>query len=165
LWPFAALPVAGFLALFASTAGFADDRPGSNPEASSVDSRYLAPKDIYGPGPQDDRMIRYEVRYLVGPPEHWRPLFLPRMKLVKQEADFSAWLLDDKGLYDLVTQVQANTWGNVLSAPRCGAVEGTKAIIVSGTRHQYIAGYEDLDTGAAAPRPVQKDVQEGTRSR
>jgi hypothetical protein len=158
LWPFAALPAAGLLALTAVSAGLAGDWPvpgarveAKRPPAGIQDERSL----------QDDRMISYFVRYVYGPPEPWRQLLLPRMKLLKQEADFSAWLLDGKGLFDLLTQAQGDTRTNVLSAPKLCGYNGAEAKIMNRKKLWYVAGFDQLDAPGPGFRPRVKGVDEG----
>jgi beta-lactamase regulating signal transducer with metallopeptidase domain len=160
-WPFVAIPAAGLLALIATAAGAADDRPSAKPEQPRVASEDLPfharPKVTV----QDDRQISYQVRYVVGHAEAWRQLLLPRMKLIQQEADCSAWLLDDNALTDFLTSAQADTRTNVLMAPKVTSFVGAKATITSRTKHHYVSGVEDFEAGGPAFRPVVKAIEPG----
>ncbi len=161
VWPFAAIPAAGLLALIAVAAGAADERPSVKPEEPQVTSQVL-PLDVrFEAAVHDDRQICYQVRYVVGHAEAWRQLVLPRVKLIQQEADFSAWLLDDKALKDLLTSAQGDTRTNVLMAPKVTSFVGAKAKITSRTKHHYVSGIEDFEAGGAAFRPVVKAIEPG----
>ena len=121
LWPFAALPAAGLVALIAATSSLSQekavaDRPNaqlappqnSGPDVFSVTGSYGpvsrdgAPLDA--PAPADfDRQICFEVRYISLDANPWREAVKDHIKLIKEEADVCAWIIDDKSLSDLLT--------------------------------------------------------------
>lgn len=182
VWPLAALPAAGLLALFAAAAGVADDRPasaGAPPRVANADGPPIpSPGSPLGPPPtdpthglfgvdvgpivaDDDRQIAYEVRYVVGPAQSWRSSVLDRMTLIKQDADVAAWTLDDRALLDRLTQAQRDTRTNVISAPKITHFNGARATVINRKRVFYVAG---VDMGAdvkAGVRPIVKNVDEG----
>ncbi|MHB1558052.1 MAG: hypothetical protein ACYC61_11365 [Isosphaeraceae bacterium] len=130
-------------------------------------------------------MIRYEVRFITGPAEPWRMLMLPRLKPLKLDADLAAlrarypglpddqikamaadsdlnaWLLDEKAVADLLTQVQQDTRTNCLSAPKVTADDGAHATIINRGKHPYVAGFDRPADGKIGFVPVVKNVMEG----
>jgi hypothetical protein len=178
LWPLAALPAAGFLALIATAAGLAEDRPSPTatpPQAVAGEdhlpvgrpaSRQVRSIDLVNPlrdradsaphlvvdfaqgNVADDRQIAYEVRYIVSNEGAWRQPLLDRLKLIKQEADVAAWTLDDKALLDLLTRAQGDTKTNVLQAPKVTSFSGARATIINRRKQHYVAGVEKLEYAA-----------------
>ena len=134
LWPFAAIPAAGLLALIATAAGASDERPSAKPVEPRVSSTDKPLDPRAEETVQDDRQISYQVRYVVGHAEAWRQLLLSRMKLIQQDAEYSAWLLDDNALKDLLTSAQGDTRTNVLMAPKVTSFVGAMAKI--STSHE-----------------------------
>jgi hypothetical protein len=161
VWPFAAIPAAGLLALIAVAAGAADDQPSVKPEVPRIASETIPFHARTKVTAQDDRQISYQVRYIVGHAEAWRPLLLPRVKLIQQEAEVSAWLLDDKALTDLLNSAQADTRTNVQMAPKVTSFVGAKAKITSRTKNYYVSGVEDFEAAGPAFRPVIKAIEPG----
>lgn len=182
LWPFAALPAAGLFALVALSAGFAGDRPAA-PARSEMHRRGST-----GPAAKsstDRPMIKYEIRFLIGPAEPWRRLMLPRLKPLKLDADLAAlrtkypglpddqvkamaadsdlnaWLLDEKAVIDLLTQAQQDTRTNCLAAPKVTADDGARATIINRGKHPYVAGFDRPAEGKVGFVPVVKNVMEG----
>jgi beta-lactamase regulating signal transducer with metallopeptidase domain len=144
-WPFVALPAAGLFALFAVSAGMsAQDRPPGQPAVTSAepspaamphaDSVYAVPLPVDDQSKRNDaaRQIVYEVRFLTGDATHWRRFLGERSKLEKQEGDCTAWLIDEKTLYDWLTHAQKDLATNILQAPRVTAYDGGLAAIFDG---------------------------------
>ncbi len=158
-WPFATLPAAGIIALVATAAGLArDDPPGSSaaalhesPLSGETDSRKL---------PCTERQIAYGVRFCRLPVGPWRELLLDRIQTIKQEADVSAWIMDDKALFDFLKLVQNDTQSNVLQAPKVTAFEGAHAVITSTKKTFYVASVERVEKGF---RPVVKHLDVGMK--
>ncbi len=161
VWPFAALPLAAVLALLATAAGLARDDPSPAPAG-----RYGAPSSASPAQPapstaaESRPLISYQVRYCWLPAEPWRQLLLDRLKPIKQEADVSAWIMDDKALLDLLTHAQNDTRSNVLQAPKCTAYEGAHATIINGEKKFYVAGVDWTGKGF---RPIVKDLEFGLK--
>lgn len=160
-WTLASLPMIVVLAGIAVTAGFADDRPAAPRGDSRIESRPTAHQPPQAPKKENGSLIAYEVRYIVGPSEAWRERCLARMKLVKQDAELAAWLLDDDVLRDLLTAAQQDTRTNVLCAPKVSSHEGARATIDSSRKHFYVSGFSDLDQTWPGVRPVVGAVREG----
>ena len=179
VWPFVAIPAAGLIALVATTAGLARDRPlGSSIQKVAELTRALpneqrSPKEAdSGKGMQkspideqkSDRQISYEVRFLSLDAEPWRDLLKDRLKLVKQEADVCAWIIDEKALTDLLKLAQAATTSNVLQAPKVTAFENSAARIFRGEKQHFVAQVEKVgDSQTAAFRPIVTAIEVGVR--
>jgi hypothetical protein len=185
IWPLAALPAAGFLALIATAAGFAEDRPSpaatppqavagedhrpvgrpAGPQARSIylvnplrDHADSAPHSAGGVARAtvtDDRQIAYKVRYIVSNEGDWRQTLLDRLKLIKQEANVASWTLDDAALHDLLTQAFGDAKTNVLQAPKVTSFNGALATIVNRRKQPYVAGVERIE---AAARPAFRPI-------
>ncbi len=109
-WPFVALPAAGIFALFAVSAGRAQNKPPVQPAVASEKPSPAAlphgnslrgvPLQVAYQSKPDDvtRMIVYEVRFLTGDASDWRRFLGERSKVEKQEGDCTAWLIDEKTL-------------------------------------------------------------------
>ena len=98
---------------------------------------------------QSDRQICYEVRYMKLRTEPWRELLQDRLKLVQQEADVSAWIVDKKSLTDLLNLAQADTTSNVLQAPKVTTFENDHATIGNEHKQFYVSVLEKLVTERA----------------
>jgi hypothetical protein len=154
VWPFLALPAAGLIALVAANAGVAQERAGqASPRLDA--NRLIAAKG-------HDRMISYEVRYMSLDAEPWRELVQDRLKLVKQEADVCAWIIDEKGLGELLTFAMENTSSNVLQAPRKIGRENVPVSVVNAGKQHYVAQVEKIaNSENIAYRPIVKDIDVG----
>jgi hypothetical protein len=112
-----------------------------------------------------DRQICYEVRYMKLRTEPWRELLEDRLKLVQQEADVSAWIVDKKPLADLLNLAQADTTSNVLQAPRVTTFENDHATFSSEHKQFYVSGLEKLEPERAHGfRPIMKAIDYGWRA-
>ena len=180
VWSFAALPAAGLLALIATAVGMADDgpsistRPDSGPPGGSPQSD-IRPTTDPKPGPPlrsidhqtvlSDRQISFEVRYINGlDANSWRNRFDDRLKVIQQDADVTAWFIDDQCLGELLTVAQGDTAVNVLRAPKVTSFENAKATIFSRDKQYYVSGLEKFETSEGlAFKPIVKDVELGYR--
>ncbi len=150
LWPLAALPATGFLALFAASAGLAQDRPGKSvaqageklapspaqiPSSSSdTGSRPIAAP---APAPDDpDSMIVYDVRFLAGDPKTLRGLLLEQRELPDQEPNCSAWIIDKKTLGDWWKRAREDARTKVVQAPKITAFEEASATVFNGPKYK-----------------------------
>jgi Zn-dependent protease with chaperone function len=193
VWPYAALPVAGFLALMAAAAGSAEERPVlpdtpaqagaandprtlGEPPSPNAGSRAAgqAPGTAASYGPparaaggktvvSDDRQICYQVRFINSDPEAWRPLLLDRLKLIKQEADVAAWTLDDKALLDLSTLVEHDASLSVRATVNLTAFNAVPATVTDRRKQEYVAGYEKIDDATLPLRPILKTLEIGSK--
>ncbi len=189
LWPLAALPAAGFLALIATAAGLAEERPGpadGPPQVKAGEDRWPVgrpadPKggplaiptgpvevsfsDVFASGAgtavADDRQISFEVRYITGLASSWRFHLLDRLRIVKQEADVAAWTLDDRALHDLLAQAQAQPRTSVLQAPKVTTFNRDRATIIKRDKRRYIAGFDKVESAAVPFRPIMKEFEVG----
>ena len=108
-------------------------------------------------------MISYEVRFMSLDAEPWRELVQDRLKLVKQEADVCAWIIDDKALVDILTLAQNDTSSNVLQAPKTIGRENTPVSLVKAGKQHYVAQVEKIaNLDKVAYRPIVKDIDVGT---
>lgn len=192
VWPLAALPAAGVLALIAAASGIAEDRPSPSdtpPQtvaetaqrpAEGPASPDAGPRDaVAGPGkvtphrhpsgtsgaktvPDDDRQICYQVRFINGDLESLRKL-LNRFKLLKQEADVAAWTLDDASLRDLLTQIQGDAGMSIIRAPKVTSFHRAHAIVTNCEKQRYVAGYHAVEDPALPFRPIVKELDLGSK--
>jgi beta-lactamase regulating signal transducer with metallopeptidase domain len=153
-WPFVALPAAGIFALFAVSAGMAQDKPPAQPAAASEKPSPAAlphgnsvrgvPLHVAYQSKPDDvtRMIVYEVRFLTGDASEWRRFLGKRTKLEKQAGDCTAWLIDEKTLRAWLAHAKEDAAINVLQAPRVATFDGGLASIFDGqpTRPGFSGG-------------------------
>jgi hypothetical protein len=160
-WPFAALPAAGFLGLIAISAGVAEDRPASPRQVSRVNSNASTSRGQTGPVVADEPMIEYYVRFFVVPAQEWRQLLLPRVRLLKQDADCSVWLMDKDGLTRLIAHVQADHRTSVLWEDKVCSHNGAKFSIKRSTSHHYVGGFDDINSPAFDFRPHIDNLEDG----
>ncbi len=163
LWPLAAIPAAGFLALVAAAAGFAGDSPSPVHHGSPFEVDTNAIPAAVGPNPFPlDRQISYEVRLLVGPAERWREHLLPKLRPIREEADLSAWMIDEAKLRELAEIAQQDARTNLLSAPKVTAFDGARATIMQNSTTHYVAALDDVERPEMAGfRPVVKKIRPG----
>jgi beta-lactamase regulating signal transducer with metallopeptidase domain len=180
LWPFAALPAAGLIALITAASGLSQEKPaavrteaplttmpngGQNGLSIAASSR---PVSRYGPpkvpAPADfDRQICYEIRYLSLDANPWREAVKDHLKLINQEADVCAWIIDDKSVPDLLNSAQDAT-SNVFQAPKVTTFENAHALISDTYKKSYISQFEKVETAAGLVfRPVVKECELGRR--
>jgi hypothetical protein len=163
-WPAAALPAAGIIALVTSAAGLSQDH---GTVASPDGSRPLPA--TYGPltaprAPLPDRQISFEVRFIKLSTEPWRELLKDRLKLVQQEADVSAWIVDKKSLVDLLNHSQSDVTSNILQAPKVTTFENDRATISFLNKQDYVARVDKVDTaGLKGFRPTVMQIDVGWR--
>ncbi len=157
IWPLAALPAAGLFALFAASAGVADDRP-----PTRTPGPVMAPRPR--PAQENRPLISFEVRYLSLDAQPWRDLATSRLKLVQQDADVCIWIIDDQTMFDLLTDAQKNVTSNVLQAPKAVAQENATVTLDNRSKQFYVAHVEPVTNGAGvAFRPTVKDLDIGVR--
>jgi hypothetical protein len=179
LWPFVAVPAAGLIALVASAAGQAQDRPPSFSiqkqagPAPATRQDNLPPFEarslpiLADPAISDralDRQICFDVRFVSLDAEPWREKLADRLELVKQEADVSAWIIDETALKDLIDSFQAETTSNVRRAPKVTAFQNSTVTIVNNDKQHYVAAVERIpNPETPAFRPIVKDIDVGVR--
>ena len=153
LWPFLAIPAAGLIALVAASSGVAQQavpRP--------------LPPDLAVKDGAEKQLISYEVRYMSLDAEPWRDRTKDRIKLVHQEADVCAWIVDDKVLFDELTLAQKTVNTNVLQAPKAIAPEGVPLTLSNEGKESYVAQVERIESaGNPAYRPIVKQIDIGVR--
>ena len=112
IWPFVALPATGLLALLAVSAGVADDKSErATPAVSAAPAGAAASITPNRAGPasitirlcesqpvDSAKTIEYEVRFVTGNAQLWRPLLDDRPKLAKEGRDCTAWVIDGRTL-------------------------------------------------------------------
>jgi beta-lactamase regulating signal transducer with metallopeptidase domain len=170
-WPFFAIPLAGLIAVIAATAGLAQDRaqhssiqPSSEPTPSIPLEASPAMVKRMLSDHQSDRQISYEVRIISLDAEPWRDLLKDRIKLVKQEADVCAWIIDDKAFRDLLTLAQADTRSNVLQAPKVTAFENSTDTIFREEKQHFVAQVEKIvRADNTAFQPIVTAIDVGAR--
>ena len=115
--------------------------------------------------PRSDRIIEYHVRYASDlDPEAWRNLLKDHLRLIKQDADVSAWIMDDNALHDLLIFAQNDTRTSVLLAPKCIANEGVQISVINREKQFYVASVNRVENAKAAGfRPIVKDLDVGSR--
>jgi hypothetical protein len=192
LWPLAALPAAGFLALIAAAAGLADDRPSAPAAPPRVANSYgppyivipardharpidpqIAPFEVQGDprfygagGPiavDDDRQICFEVRYIATNLDSWREPLGDRLKLIKKEGEVAAWTLDEEAVHDLLVRAQEDTRCNVLQAPKVTMFNGARATITNRHKVFHVADVEKVEAARPAFRPIIKALDLGSQ--
>ena len=157
IWPFAAVPAAGLVALFATSAGLASDHPTG---AASGPAVTLRPH----PTQENQPLISFEVRYLSLDAQPWRDLATNRLKLVQQDADVCVWIIDDEAMFDLLTDAQKNVTSNVLQAPKAVATENSTVTLDNTSKQFYVAQVERVANGVGvAFRPTVKELDIGVR--
>jgi hypothetical protein len=191
VWPLAALPAAGFLALIATAAGLAEDRPSAQVSTPQVSNTYGAPSaghavslttrpidplaapfevkgdprwDVAGGNTvvDDDRQVCFEVRYIVTNANSWRDDLGDKLNLIKREGEVAVWTLDEKAVRDLLVQAQGDARCNILQAPKVTTFNGARATIFNQHKVFYVAGVEKVDTSPAAFRPIVKGLDLGS---
>ncbi len=157
-WPFAALPAAGLFAIFAASAGAAGEGPASSSPPRSIAAKPSA-------GGDSKPTISYEVRWISSPDaQQWRELLQDRMKLVSQEADVCAWIVDDKGIFDLLHLAMGQVWVNVLQAPKLVGGENVTVTLENVGKQSYVARVEKVaNVDPPAFRPIMRDIETGVR--
>ena len=167
LWPLAALPAAGFVALIAGASGLSQDQPAVKaPDASKgrVSGSYRA---VDAPAPSSDafkngRQICYELRYLALDANPWREAVANRLKLVKQETDVCAWIIDNREMKDILASAHNEVGSKILQLPKVTAFENTHAKIDSSRIQSYVAQRERIEkTGSLELRPITKEYETG----
>ncbi len=179
LWPFAAVPAAGLIALVASAAGLAQDRlpsfsiqtqAGSAPaprqesippfQAGALPilvDRAISDRDL-------ERQICFEVRFASLDAEPWREKLTDRLELVKQEADVSAWIINETALKDLMDSSQAEATSNLRRAPKVTAFQNSTVTIGNNDKQHYVAAVERIPNPETPVfRPIVKDIDVGVR--
>ena len=155
IWPLAALPAAAAFALFASSAGVAEDRPAADAPATVTAVR---PSTSRGNEPD----IAYEVRILSLDAQPWRDRVSDRLTLVQQDADVCVWIIDDDALFDILKDAQQTVTSNVLQAPKVIAAQNSDAKVSVMSKQHYVAQVEKVANGnRPAFRPVVKSVDIG----
>jgi hypothetical protein len=172
-WPFFSMPVAGLIAFIAATAGLAQDRLAhSSNQTSSVPAKEALQertvptmvRQALRDQQSERRQISYEVRIISLDAEPWRDLLKDRIKLVKQEADVCAWIIDDKAFRDLLTLAQADTRSNVLQAPKVTAFENSTATIFREEKQHFVAQVEKIvRADNTAFQPIVTAIDVGAR--
>jgi hypothetical protein len=151
------LSAAGIFALFAASAGFANDH---RTAAASGPAFTLRPPTSQ----TNELMISYEIRFMMLDAQPWRDRVTGRLKLVQQEADVCVWLVDDKSLTDILSYAHGDIHSNVLQAPKVVADENAIATVSNMGKQFYVAQVEKVGSGKpAAFRPTVKDVEVGVR--
>jgi hypothetical protein len=131
VWPLAALPAAGLIALVVAASGLSQEKPYPTPRARA---ETLQPDGTFGPPvqatirpasesnnrvdppapPESDRQISYEVRYITIDANPWRELIMDQLKPVKDDAAGCAWIIDHHSTFRMLKWAQENTTCNVL---------------------------------------------------
>ena len=182
LWPFAALPAAGLIALITAASGVSQEKPAAlKPQApltiaqngSSDEFQVKAPSQpvsrhgspLIAPAPADfDRQISYEIRYLSLDANPWREAVKDHLKLIKQEADVCSWLIDNKSISDLLNLAQKDTMANVVQAPKVTTFENAHALISNIYMQHYVSQVEKVQTADGISfRPTVKECELGSR--
>jgi beta-lactamase regulating signal transducer with metallopeptidase domain len=181
LWPFAALPAAGLIALITAASGLSQEKPIADRQEAPLTiaqngrsdkfqvSAPSQPVTRYGPlpiapAPADfDRQICYEIRYLSLDANPWREAVKDHLKLIKQEADVCAWLIDDKSILDLFLG-QKDTAYSVIQAPTVTTFENAHALISNMGMQKYVSQVEKVETADHLRfRPIVKEFEVGIR--
>jgi beta-lactamase regulating signal transducer with metallopeptidase domain len=159
-WPFAALPAAGIIAMIAVASGLSQVQPAASTSNRNAPLNETASAPLVAPRPSlSDLQVSYEVRFMKLLTEPWRELLKDRLKLVQQEADVSAWIVDRKSLVDLVKHA-----GNVLQAPKVTTFENDHATVFDEYRQSYVSSVERLETSQVKGfRPIIKEIDIGWR--
>jgi hypothetical protein len=175
VWPFAALPMAGLMALVVAASGLSQGRPAagttdkSPPPNATASAPLIPPRQssidaIVAVSPYSDRQISYEVRYVRLSTEPWRELLKDRLKLVQQEADVSAWIIDKKSLADLVKCAQSESFANDNPAPKITSFENVHVTIFDEYKQSYVSRVEKVETSRVKGfRPIIKEINVGWR--
>ena len=165
LWPLVALPAAGFFALFAASAGLAQDRPGKSVAqageklapspaqipSSSSDTGSLAIAASAPASDDPDSMIVYDVRFLAGDPKTLRGLLLEQRELPDQEPNCSAWIIDKKTLGDWWKRAREDATTKVVQVPKITAFEEQSATVFNGPVSQGFVKSMKLESKAQMP--------------
>ena len=182
VWPYAALPAAGLIAVLAAASGLSQEKPAaartqappttmpnggqdgfSIAAPSRPVSRYRAPLNV--PSPADfDRQICFEVRYFSLDANPWREAFKDHLKLINQEADVCAWIIDDKSVPDLLNSALQDATSNLFQAPKVTTFENAHALISNTYKKSYVSRVEKVETAAGLVfRPIFKECELGSR--
>ena len=176
LWPFAALPAGAFASFVAAAAGFAQERPSSSLPPAEIKSspttgseptnpksgRYGAPVATF---PDSRPRIAYGLRWLFPlDAERWRDRFDSRLRLITQEAEVTAWIIDEQAYHDLVVYTAEDPEARILNFATVTAVEKDTATISLNRKVPYVARVEKLDNPKAVHfRPIIKEIEDGWR--
>ena len=157
IWPLAALPTAGMIALIAISAGLAQERPNTYGPPGQYDSAQerqptkrgakntprpddaaalapheqavAAPTPYFATQPLPDRQISYEVRFLTFDSSSWRDQVKDRATIGKQADGVSAWVIDTKTLKNLISS------SHVFQAPKVTVFDEGSATIFTGEKY------------------------------
>ena len=157
IWPFAAIPLAGFFALVAISDGRAQNRAGEFSTGTTAEKRQFA-------GQVTDRQICYEIRFLSFDAENWRDLLKDRLKAVKDDAGSSAWVINATAFADLLKLGQTASSADEVRDLNATAFENTTARIFDTTKQSYVAQLERVENPSAPVfRPIVKKMDIGLR--
>jgi beta-lactamase regulating signal transducer with metallopeptidase domain len=171
-WPFFAIPVAGLIAVIAATAGLAQDRAQHSSIQTISEPAPETPQERASPtmvkrtlsDHESERQISYEVRIITLAAEPWRDLLKDRIKVVKQDADTCAWIIDDEALKDLLNLAQADTRSSVMRAPKVTTFENSSATIFREEKQHFVAQLEKIvRSDGAAFQPIVTAIEVGAR--
>ena len=142
-WPFAALPAAGIIAMIATASGLSQVQPAASTAEKSTQQNATANTPPIARVPDRRRTAKSLTKCFMKPStEPWRELLKDRLKLVQQEADVSAWIVEKESLAKLLNYAQAQVDVNVLQAPKVTAFENDHAKISSGVKQFYVSWLE-----------------------
>lgn len=172
LWPFAALPAAGLVALVAAGIGSAQDHtdagaPQVPPAVTSEGGFGSFAIKTHGPVPDRkglDRQICYEIRYLSLDANPWREAVKDHLKLIQQADDVCCWLIDDKSITEVLNLALRDTTANVLQTPKTTTFENVHALLSHTYVQRYVSQLEKVETADRLGfRPIVKECQLGSR--
>ena len=181
VWPFAALPAAGFVALIAAATGLSQEKPIADRLRAPLTIAQVAPESVPRQGgvttriavwrsaksttPADlDRQICFEIRYLSLDANPWREAVKDGLEMIKQEADVCAWIIGEKPMSDLLTLAQGDTRSNVLQAPNVTNFENVHSLVSNTYIQKYVSQVEKVEkANRLAFRPIIKECELGSR--
>jgi hypothetical protein len=181
LWPLAALPAAGFVALIATASGLSQDlpAPGQPQNPARIPRTYFSdnfsvtsPESAAPSGPptngqalaNPDRQISYEIRCFSLDANPWREALKDRLRPIKQDVEVCCWIIDDRSMSDLINLAQKDPRSNLVQAPKPTTFENGHVVV--GNRHvqKYVSQVEKVETADRLGfRPIVKEYELGSR--
>ncbi len=114
---------------------------------------------------QTDNQISYQVGFISLDANPWREHLKDRLHLIKQEADVSAWILNNDALEAFLKVAPRDVTTGYISAPKVTAFENSHATYIHRGKQFYVAGVETV--AVAKPvgfRPTVKDIEVGWKA-
>jgi beta-lactamase regulating signal transducer with metallopeptidase domain len=111
----------------------------------------------------ENRQISYEVRIVTTDPQVWRNGLEETLTPIAQDAEATAWILDEPTLGKMIRAYQNTPRTSLVQAPKVTAFERDRAVITSTTKTGYVSRLEKQVSaeGGLGFRPLVNEVDAG----